>query len=378
MTHPHPHDLGRGLAGTMLLHGITARTPNDRAQLRATAKALAHTPVSTADASLYQDLPAVAYALSTCADSIFEAAVRKADPQIAVLAKERLAAAHRRIDEGSTPPRTWEYDLISGLSGYGAYFLHRQQDPETLHDVLRYLVRLLEVPVTVAGRPLPGWWSANPPDSRESEGRANLGLAHGVAGPVALLALAARAGHTVPGQKEALQYACHLLAGWRVAPPDSDAPGWPETLTLAEWRAGKPSATVPGRPSWCYGTPGIARALQLAALAVRSPDHQQLAETTFWACLNDDRQIDRLTDLTVCHGWAGLLLTADRIAADAADHPKARLAELKESFAFGARERASPPTPGLLTGDDGIQLAQRTLDVCDPVDPGWQTCLLLT
>ncbi|WP_245997264.1 hypothetical protein [Streptomyces armeniacus] len=39
-------------------------------------------------------------------------------------------------------------------------------------------------------------------------------MAHGVAGPVALLALCARAGHTVPGQYEALVAACRLLEEW--------------------------------------------------------------------------------------------------------------------------------------------------------------------
>lgn len=34
----------------------------------------------------------------------------------------------------------------------------------------------------------------------------------------------------------------------------------------------------PARPSWCYGTPGLARARQLAGLALRDLARQEAAE----------------------------------------------------------------------------------------------------
>ena len=68
------------------------------------------------------------------------------------------------------------------------------------------------------------------------------------------------------------------------------------------------------RPSWCYGTPGIARAVQLAAIAVGDVDRQRSAEQAIAACLTDPQP---LTEPGLCHGLAGLYQTAFRAAADA-------------------------------------------------------------
>lgn len=58
---------------------------------------------------------------------------------------------------------------------------------EQLDDVLRYLVRLLQQPVTVNGEAVPGWWTSDSPSARPDAawptGHGNFGMAHGVAGP---------------------------------------------------------------------------------------------------------------------------------------------------------------------------------------------------
>ncbi|GAB3474622.1 hypothetical protein GCM10027440_05300 [Nocardiopsis coralliicola] len=77
----------------------------------------------------------------------------------------------------------------------------------------------------------------------------------------------------------------------------------------------------PRRPSWCYGTPGITRALQLAGLALGDPHRQEHAETTLYRCLSDPAQTAQLVDPPVCHGWAGVLATTWHAAADAGFAP---------------------------------------------------------
>lgn len=64
-----------------------------------------------------------------------------------------------------------------------------------------------------------------------------------------------------------------------------------------------PSAgrTIP--PSWCYGTPGIARALQLAALATGNRTRRATAERALIGCLADERQVRQIIDTSLCHGW---------------------------------------------------------------------------
>jgi hypothetical protein len=128
----------------------------------------------------------------------------------------------------------------------------------------------------------------------------NFGLAHGIAGPLALLATALRHGHTVPGQRQAITRICDWLDRWRNG-TDSHA-WWPDLITRAEHRRGELQRPGPRRPSWCYGTPGIARAEQLAGLALGDRDRQRQAEQALAGCLTDDQQLAQLTDASLCHG----------------------------------------------------------------------------
>lgn len=377
------HDLGRGLAGTALRQAVLAHNSGRWEAAHAAAKAMTAQPVSMHDASasLYRGAPAVAYALHTASHRAYQAALHVLDEQIATLVKSRLTDAHRRMDT-QVPPRLREYDLISGLTGLGAYVLSRGSRPDLLQGVLRYLVRLIEEPVIAHGRWMPGWWTSDgpkrQPDKSWPPGHANFGMAHGVSGPIALLALSTRAGHEVPGQRRVLEQACDLLGDW--AQPEAGSGCWPEIVGLDQWLRGPSRQPQPGRPSWCYGTPGIARSLQLAALACQRPTTQRLAEDALASCSEDPEQVGRFQDATVCHGWAGLCLALDRAANDAGPDSvlhqhrataQARLTALME-------RSAPPPAPGLLTGADGILLTLHTLTPAHGVSPGWDTCLLLT
>ena len=123
------------------------------------------------------------------------------------------------------------------------------------------------------------------------------------------------------------------------------------------------------RPSWCYGTPGIARAQQLAAIALGDTARQYLVEAAFTRCVTDLAQTRRLTDRSLCHGTAGLLVTARRIAADAiAPTPLTQIEDLHQQVATTGNERA-----GFLEGIAGSELAAiRTTAT------SWDACLLLT
>ncbi|MYU02159.1 MULTISPECIES: lanthionine synthetase C family protein [unclassified Streptomyces] len=378
------HDLGRGTAGALVRHGVLARHTATWATAHASARALAQAAatIDPSSTGLYRGAPAVAFALHTAGHRAYRPALTDLDEKIAGLITARLSAAHHRMD-ARLPPRMREYDLIQGLTGLGAYLLSTGTRPRLLDDVLLYLVRLLQQPVTVHGHSLPGWWTLDgttgEPDPDWPLGHGNFGLAHGVAGPVALLALAARAGHTVPGQHQALTAACDLFEKWLRPLPDGGQ-SWPETVTLSNWLAGPPATAQPGRPSWCYGTPGIARSLQLAALASAHPRARRRAEDALLSCVTDVRQLDRLQDATVCHGWAGLVLTTALVAADtdAANRLRAELPKLRHAFAARLAVTPVPGGVGLLTGADGTLLTIHTLNPTHRSETGWATCLLLT
>ncbi|MFJ8806079.1 lanthionine synthetase C family protein [Streptomyces sp. NPDC102490] len=375
-------DLGGGLAGNALYEMVVAREQGDWRAAHAAAKAISSRPVAAhpAQANLYRGAPAVAYVLHIAGNSAYARSLAQLDAETVAIVSDRLDAAHRRMDNGR-PPRLREYDLISGLTGLGAYLLHRGRD-NVLNHVLRYLVRLLTGPLTIDGHRVPGWWAATDPrdavgTGRFAHGHANFGIAHGVAGPLALLALARRAGHTVDGQGDALAEGIAHLTAW-AQPFDNGSIGWPELLPLDAYRKGPEPAAAPGRPSWCYGTPGITRALQLAALALHDDTARHLAERTAFQAVTDFRQTCQITEASVCHGWAGLLLATDRIASDAAlPDLTGELPGLHARLESAMARAETPEDAGLLTGNAGVRLTQYTLNTSRPLDLGWETCLLL-
>ncbi|MEU0840842.1 lanthionine synthetase C family protein [Streptomyces sp. NPDC005962] len=379
----HAHELGAGLAGTLLRRAVLAHSDSAWEAVHRIARDISAQPATVRPdhASLYRGAPALAYALHTAGHPAYHSALDTLDETVAGLVRAKLATARERMAAGQ-PPRMREYDLISGLTGLGAWLLHRRTRLELLEYVLRYVVRLLLQPVTVDGRATPGWWTSDcpngTPDPAWPYGHGNFGLAHGVAGPVALLALCARAGFSVPRQQQALVHSCRLLEQWSIGVPTGGT-AWPETVTADRWRQGPPSSAAPGRPSWCYGTPGIARALQLAALACNRASSQRHAEHTLAACLTDPAQLDSLTDATVCHGWAGLALSTAAAAADTAPGSPlpGQAPLLRDRLAAHLDQHPRPDTPGLLTGSDGILLTLHTLTPTRRVAPAWETCLLL-
>ena len=276
------------------------------------------------------------------------------------------------------------------LAGIGGYLLQRDPGHPLVTRVLEYMVALTE-PVPAdddAGTTVPGWWSTDPPsgDPTVRGGHSDQGAAHGIAGPLSLLALAGQAGVWVAGQRQAMQ----RIVSWYdeltriTSSTDDRCRWWPQRLTWPEHRGGASVQTGPGRPSWCYSTPGIARALQLAAIALGDPDGQRRAEQALLAAVTDPAQLGQLSDVSLCHGWAGTALSTWCAAQDSTDTDLA--ASLHEAVTvltdsltdaarpLSARPRATDPI-GLIQGAAGAALALHSL-TANQVD-GWARCLLL-
>lgn len=250
-------------------------------------------PVSAGpNATLFFGAPALAFAVHAAADrpGRYDRALESLDIRVAAVTRRRLDQAHARIDRGDRP-KLAEFDLINGLTGLGAHLLRRDPNGDLIREVLAYLVRLTE---PLGAEDLPGWWTDLAPTGRRSTdlpgGHGNFGMAHGISGPLALLSLAMRRGIVADSQAEAIKRICSWLDAWR---QDNDTgPWWPETITLEETRLGRPEHTRPMRPSWCYGTPGLARAQQLAGQATADTDRQRMAEQALIGCLTE-RAVDR-------------------------------------------------------------------------------------
>jgi class I lanthipeptide synthase len=345
-------------------------------------KAAASADVTAAnDACLYNGAPALAFVLhtaSTDGSGRYARALDVLDRSISTLTHRRVDQAVARIVRGDLPALA-EYDLIYGLSGIGAHLLRRSPGSAACERVLSYLVRLTR-PLRIDGQLLPGWWTGHDPHFCHSadypRGHGNFGMAHGVAGPLALLSRALHHGHTVDGHREAMDRICVWLDTWRQH--HEAGPWWPQCITDNDRLAGRPVQSEPGRPSWCYGTPGIARAQQLAGLATGDRPRTQMAERAMAGCLSDPVQLDRITDVSLCHGWAGLFVTAWRAAANATTPTIAqRLPAVRELLLQHAAPGAGEGI-GLLEGDAGLALALHIAEHNVAPISGWDRCLLIS
>ncbi|RKN47224.1 lanthionine synthetase C family protein [Streptomyces hoynatensis] len=352
-TPPRTQDLSEGALGMALLHierGDLAAARNRLTQ------AVAGGVSAGSNASLFHGAPALEFVLSRAGH-----AGRDVRDAVDRIVDARLTAARRRQASGALPHLA-ECDLIRGLTGLGALLLTRGTASPLLEEVLAYLVSLSR-PVHIDGRALPGWWStAGPADEEVNGGHGNNGVAHGIAGPLALLSLAVRHGARVPGQGDAIG----VFSRWL------DRYGCRYWITRDQLAAPEPPEPAPARPSWCYGELGIARAQQLAALAQGDPARRLAAEDTVVRTLSDPARLGRITDASLCHGWAGLLTVARAVAADSTTQDRFRpcIEDLKKRLVTDHDQLSKP---GFMEGRAGAHLALAGTDVT-----GWTRALLIT
>jgi lantibiotic biosynthesis protein len=279
-----------------------------------------------------------------------------------------------------------DFDLISGLSGVAAYLLCRVSDNRallTLRTIIAALVEIVE-----RDGPVPAWFT--PADLISSkymvgkypEGNLNCGLAHGMPGMLGVLALAYRESIMVPGLRSAIE----RLANWLNAQGMADRWGksWPAAVAV-----GAPGDLIPAPIAWCYGNPGIARALWLAGTAL---DDSSLCESALEAIRSVYRRpLARrgISSPTFCHGTAGLLQITMRFASETvlpvfSDAASTILEELVRSFAddtaYGYRaidsDRRLVDNAGLLDGAAGVALV--LLAATSDQEPSWDRIFLLS
>ncbi|MFB9691034.1 lanthionine synthetase C family protein [Amycolatopsis plumensis] len=391
--------LAMGYPGVVLLFAELGRT--DKAHRETAHRLLAEAatkPHPATGGSLYIGLPALAFAARTAVmrPGEYRSLLEPLDRYIMDLAEQRTRVWRERLDDPAHVAGSMGlYDVISGMSGLGRYLLLKaNEDDRVLRDVLGYLVAMTGNG-EVAGHSVPRWWAAGgprldiPPGPEYRHGHANVGVAHGIAGPLALLALAWRSGVRVPGQREAMERAVAWLLHWRC--PDGAGVCWPDTITLEQHLGGE-RPTPACVPTWCYGIPGIARAIQLAGLALQRRDWRAAALGAMHSLLDRPAAEWEPASPSLCHGSAGVLQIALRMSADSdGDSTAADIAELAAGrtvelfdpdLNLGFRYRIPPPRrylegPGMLDGAAGTALALHGYATGRVADSDWDAALLI-
>ncbi|SHL84411.1 lanthionine synthetase C family protein [Streptomyces yunnanensis] len=385
--------LGEAHAGVALLYAELSHTDErfrtaTHAHLAAAARGLGDPAVP----GLFGGAASLAFAANAArhSEDDYAGMLATLDARVAAQVNRLLTGEGQRLAAGRAGVQMRTYDIVAGVTGLGRYLLLRgERHREQLTDTLAYLVRLTE-PVEAHGHRVPGWWVPLEPGHGPQfpRGHFNLGLAHGISGPLALLSLAWQAGVRVPGQREAIiQIAEHLLDH------RTEQGMWPGVMSFDAYvGAADPHSGHTRMIAWCYGTPGTARALQLAAIALDHPDWQRQAVDAQATAL--ETLLDTVTDSSLCHGWAGLLHLTGLMAQDgddprlharrpelaarllAAYHPDHPFGYHYERPQLSAGLRQAPHRAGFLDGSAGIALALHAYANASCASP-WQTALLV-
>ena len=282
-----------------------------------------------------------------------------------------------------------DYDVLAGAAGILGYLLavdHPDQCmQEAIQTLLTYLIWLAE---TDTSSPWLHRWYIPPEYSSQSlsmlypEGHFHCGLAHGIAGPLAALALAWQRGYRLPGQQSAID----SLARWLIKCAHTDDWGinWPYAIP---YPPADRSILQPARAAWCHGAPGISRALWLAGQASGSSVFLQVAVEAMDAVLRRPEKLLEAPASTLCHGKGGLLAIALRFAHETQSaFIRERIPLLVEqildqfdpSTAYGFQDLDIDTwisDPGLRTGACGVILA--LLASASNSAPVWDRIFLL-
>ncbi len=264
------------------------------------------------------------------------------------------------IDEGLaatvSTSRGTAFDVTDGAVGRLLYLLERPATPQNERTRRLLLTQLAER----------AW---------DQTGPLNLGVAHGVAGVVSVLAAVIARGWGERGD-EALLMRCteQLLAHEASGPPPYRFP----------YTAGGQA----GRLAWCYGDLGISVALLQASRALGRADWERVAQTTAESAARVDLEASKVVDASLCHGaiGAGVVLgwlaqqLQSQAVRDAAvswferaalfGRPEGRFAGFQFKVPTGWEDNVS-----ILEGAAGVALGLEA--ACQAEQPAWQRYVLL-
>jgi lantibiotic biosynthesis protein len=330
----HPSVAG-GMAGRAVFFAYRSRAGKDReahgeiasALLEKATEGLSTTPLSP---DLYGGFAGVAWAAEHLYHARFQDAAEAAagdeegnDPLVEI--DEALATY---LDH---KPWKADYDLIRGLTGLGVYALERLPRPSALACLAKVVERLDE---TAERGPQGITWHTAPellPDWQRKlfpTGYYNLGVAHGVPGTIAMLGAASAAagsmaagGDTLAGPAPAAALARQARdVAVRARDLVHGAVRWLQAQRMPAcddaWFGGSFSAEVKptkSRLAWCYGDPGIAAALLVAARACREPAWEAYAIELGLQAAARPFSKTMVNDACICHGSAGLAHLFNRL-----------------------------------------------------------------
>lgn len=291
---------------------------------------------------------------------------------------------HRMLEEmDGQPIATRQLDVVSGLAGIAAALLSgpvTELGREAVTRIAGYFTDRIRKQ-GIGGLRVEAD-SLAPADREEfPHGAINTGVAHGVAGVMAVIAIATIEGIQVKDSGLAID----AIAEWLSSNRSDDE--WGPNWTFQIGSDGPPTNAARSQSGWCYGPAGIGRALDLASEAADQSWMASLADDTLLGIARRPTEARILPGPGLCHGRAGLLaillstrsaLEADPVRTLAGELAAGLVDEFSEAAPVGFKDvhrMGLVDDPGFLSGATGVALS--LLFSCSKTKGDWRRALLI-
>ncbi|HHC9657276.1 TPA: lanthionine synthetase C family protein [Staphylococcus aureus] len=198
------------------------------------------------------------------------------------------------------PLNPLNYDTISGLAGIGRYLLNRIDANDTNVKALkRILTYFKDIQYSQNSWVVPQESQFLESDKNYfTEGNINLGLAHGVLGPMSLFALSVIKGITIENHQQVLKDMYQFIMDEKFCSNDR----WLQRYDLISER----NHFNYIRNGWCYGNTGVMTTLFLIGKALQDDEIIQTSKKVMLQVVND--KDENLISPTICHGLSSQIL----------------------------------------------------------------------
>lgn len=224
-----------------------------------------------------------------------------------------------QINSEINDTKDYYYDTVTGLSGVLRYLIEIREEKhveETIKDILNYFV-LICGEVSCSGIKIPRYLvkdkSIEDKEAGYINGVIDMGLAHGIAGIMMSMSLALKSGIEVKGQHKAIEKLLKVYKRYKY--DDGKKTIWPGQLSYKDLLNSKDTKYV-NRASWCYGVPGVARAIYLSSKIVNDKDGIELSLKALREQANINLDEYGLNSPTICHGFSGVLIVNELMYRD--------------------------------------------------------------
>lgn len=287
--------------------------------------------------------------------------------------------------------KTQDFDVIVGASGIVRYLMlfDDTRSKEGCKKLLNYLIELTH-DIDIKNEQVPGMYIASHNQSLEEEkmlyrnGNFNLGLSHGMAGPLAALCYAKQKSIILPGMDDAIDKIKDIYLKWNKF--EDGGIIFPTRLSFEDYVKGDINEVeLRNCASWCYGEPGLASILYQVGKINKDKKLMTFAKDIMNGVGKRPIEDWNIFSPMFCHGYAGVACMVNKMYQLTSDQDflkykrkalHSMVDQYQSDLTFGFDCYAGKEDPALLTGTAGILLV--LLSERTPQTENWDFVYLLS